>query len=63
MENIYVGKTDKGYIKGDVCIGVEFVKKENARRFTESQAQMYKQSIADDMFDFFDCKYFEFEKI
>jgi hypothetical protein len=58
---ILVAKTDRGYIKGDLHSGVEFVDKENARQFTLEEASCYRDSIVADMFDFFDCKEFCFE--
>lgn len=57
-----VAKTDKGYIKGDIHVGIEFVDKENARQFTEREATTYRDSIVADMFDFYDCKEFCFEE-
>lgn len=63
-EKLYVVLTDKGYLIGDIYIGVAFTNnKENARKFTETEAIIYKNSIADDLFDFYLCKTMEFEKL
>ncbi len=58
----YVAKTDKGYIKGDLYSGVTFVKKEDARKFSDIEAKLFEQSMASDMFDFFECSEFSFEE-
>lgn len=60
---LYVLKTDKGYLKGDLNQGITFVKKENARRFNYSEAHAYKESIFNDLFQFYDCKSFRFETV
>ena len=57
-----VGRTDKGYIKGDITC-LEFVDKNNARKFTEEEAILYRDSIVSDLFEFFGCKEFNFERI
>lgn len=56
LENKYVVKTSRGYIKGDLRSGVIFVDKENARQFNDVEIALYGESIAQDMFDFYDCK-------
>lgn len=53
--------TDKGYVKGDIT-NLEFVQEKNqARKFTNDEFFLYKDSIAQDLFDFFGCKKFGFE--
>ncbi len=63
MNTIYVAKTDKGYIKGDIYKGVEFVDKDEARQFSLNEAHLYKDSMAQDMFDFYKCTRFQFEEL
>lgn len=57
----YVLWTNKGYLKGDVFHGVEFVDKANARQFTLDEAKLYKDSIYADLTEFFDVKLMKFE--
>jgi len=59
----YVAVTDRGYIKGDIHQGVEFVDKESTRQFTEAEALLYEDSIGHDMFDFYECKEFWYEEV
>lgn len=60
---LYVLKTDKGYLKGDLYQGVTFVEKENARRFNYNEAHVYKESIFNDLSQFYNCKTFQFETV
>jgi hypothetical protein len=60
---LFVFKTDQGYIKGDLRSGVEFVAKEQARKFTLIEVIAYGESIAADMFDLYNCKTVEFERL
>lgn len=59
----YIIKTDKGYLKGDLRAGVEFVEKEGARIFSEAEIQIYWNSISDDLTDFFGIKMLEKEAV
>lgn len=55
--------TDKGYLKGDIHQGVSFVEKDDASVFTEDQALIYRSSIADDLFEFYDVREMRFEQL
>lgn len=61
MKELYVIKTDKSYLKGDMWNGVDFVEKENARRFDETDILLYWDSISADLTQFFDIKKMEKE--
>lgn len=39
---MFIINTDQGYINGDLHNGLQFVEKENARTFTESELNNFK---------------------
>lgn len=53
IEEKYVIKTDKGYLKGDMCKGVEFVEKDQARIFNIHSLNAYWDSICSDLIQFY----------
>jgi hypothetical protein len=58
----FVINTEKGYLKGDLLQGIEFVSdKKDARKFTQTEIQLYGQSIAQDLGEFFQVYYLEAE--
>ena len=61
MKDLYVIKTDRGYITGDMINGVVFVDKGSARKFDLANLNAYWDSIAADMFQFYNVKELEAE--
>jgi hypothetical protein len=54
---MYVVKTDRGYMGGDLHQGVTFyTTPDKARKFTLEEANLYRDSIFTDMFEFFDIE-------
>jgi hypothetical protein len=50
----YVVKTEKGFVKGDMLIGVEFVTEmESARQFEYTEMLLYADSIVQDLRKFY----------
>ena len=59
----YVIKTEKGYMKGSLRAGIEFVDKSEARIFDKLDMMAYRSSIVADLSDFYGIKTISLEEL
>lgn len=62
--SVYVFKTNKGYVQGDLLQGVNFVDDPHkARKFEEIDMLLYEDSIWHDLVEFYNIQEMNVERI